>query len=173
MLTWRALESAFALLCFQVVSTFAHWHSQGSHYNNKDKLPTMPRTKRTLAETDSNAEALAPAPKRTSTGKGPEDENDVPATAAATRRGGKPPVGALLDQLASPAKQDKTAKQASATSKKSVAKKPEPKDASSTTTRSQKAPVSSCWFIALAARLLSLTDFEGASHQAGQICHHL
>ena len=130
----------------------------------------MPRAKRTLAETDSNAEAVAPVAKRTSTGKAPEKENDAPAAA---KKRGKVTVSALLNQLIYLAKIDETTKQASTKAKKSVAKEPEPKDASSATTGSKKASVSSCWYIVLATRLSLVTDFKGASRQGGQICHRL
>lgn len=58
-------------------------------------LPIMPRAKRTLAETEPNAEAVAPVAKRTSTGKAQEKENDE---SAAAKKGGKSIVFTLLSQ---------------------------------------------------------------------------
>lgn len=55
----------------------------------------MPRAKKTLAEADANAEAVAPVTKKTSLGKSQEKENDGSAGA---EKGGKATVGVLLRQ---------------------------------------------------------------------------
>lgn len=65
------------------------------HYDQAS-LPIMPRAKRTLAEADANAGAVAPVAKRNSIGKPQEKENDA---AAGVKTGGKPAVNVLRGQL--------------------------------------------------------------------------
>ena len=59
------------------------------------QLPMLPRSKRTLAESVSHAEAVGPLAKKTSAGKALEKENNTPA---AVKKDGKATMSLLLGQ---------------------------------------------------------------------------